>query len=213
MRALIEAKACVAGGGISTCYASEYGATACLRVMVSAKADLTMTGWLGHNVTCRAAQYGHNSTLHFLLQAKADVNAGTPVLRAVQRGNVDAAQLLLKAKADIDASDQRGLIPLFAAAKNGHIGLVRLLLCAKANATKCSSDIGQSALFFAAARGHVAMVQCLLAHAPEVATVATRQTCNMLNKVVVAGSTPLDVALLFQRGEVVSLLVAATAIH
>ena len=187
LRSLVEAKASMNTLPFCRRYAviaARHGAMKCLQVMVMAKADLSLHEARGKTPVGEAAAQGLVGIVHFLVQAKADINA-----------------------------DYWGETPVHAAAAGGHVHAVHLLLLAKADTTRCSDDVNESPLFLAAVGGHAAVVRRLLAHMPALAAVATRRVSSHIGLQIAAGSTPLDVARQFRHDDVVSLLVAATAIN
>ena len=69
--------------------------------------------------------------------------------------------LLLQAGANVNVANVNGQTPLMAAARNGHIGAVRLLLEAGADVNAANAK-GQTALMGAAQSGHIEAVRLLL---------------------------------------------------
>ena len=89
-----------------------------------------------------------------------------------------------------------GATPLYAAAENGHVAIVKYLVEQGANKDKADRH-GQSPLFVAAERGHLAVVQYLVEHGAE------------KDKADVDGVTPLQIALSAGRTEVAEYLRSA----
>ncbi len=90
----------------------------------------------GHSLTYVAAQYGSVNILTSL-EAEGtnldDVNNSkdgkhTPLCVAAACGKVEACEFLIYKKARIDGAKKGGSSPIYAAVKNGHMDVVRLLL-------------------------------------------------------------------------------------
>jgi len=81
-----------------------------------------------------AAANGDTRTVVDVLQKGADVNASFPVIGtraltvAAAQGHTDTVKALLDAGADVNAADVTGWTPLHAAAYNGNLQIVKLLL-------------------------------------------------------------------------------------
>ena len=77
------------------------------------------------------------------------------ILKASEKGDTDAVRAALAARAaDKDATNRFGRTPLIEAARNGHLGVVELLLEAGADAS-VRNKFGQSAADFALEKGHL----------------------------------------------------------
>ena len=214
MHVLIEAKA---NANVDTSIwptvvvAAENGATACVQLLAVAKADLAATDCNGFTSLCAAAQRGNISMLHLLLQHKASVDMREPITVAARHGHMNAVRALILAKADINSTDVNRVTPLIAAAQAGHADVLLLLLQSKADAMNFKPIPGWSALSAAATAGHTSVVRCLLHHAPALAAVVTRAHIRNIIGKIPAGSTPLDIARIYQHADVIALLVAATS--
>ena len=214
MRELVKAKAdinCNNGIWPAVVVAVEHRATACLRVLVLAKANLAATKYNGFTPVCVAAENGDIGMLRLLLQHKASADMREPITVAARHGHVGAVHALLLANAGIESTRCHGCTPLIAASYHGHVAVMLVLLQVKADAMHCSHIAGWSALSAAAIAGHAAAVRCLLEYAPALSTVATTGMFVCERGLVCTGSTPLDIARSFRHADVISLLVAATS--
>uniref|UniRef100_A0A8C3EJ67 Cortactin-binding protein 2 n=1 Tax=Corvus moneduloides TaxID=1196302 RepID=A0A8C3EJ67_CORMO len=70
----------------------------------------------------------------------ADKNGFTPLCSAVAKGHVKCAELLIMYQADINHAAERGQTPLYLACKNGNNGCIKLLLEGGADRTVKTSD-------------------------------------------------------------------------
>jgi len=121
---------------------------------------------------------------------------GKRICIAAQEEQLDTVQRLLSSGTSASARDAAGYTALHYAARNGHVGIVELLLAARANvnAAECSF----TPLLRAAFMGHTAIVSMLLSRKADVSTPDT-----------VEGLTPLHKAAARGHGDVVGLLLAA----
>ena len=116
--------------------------TEVVKLLLKARASVSVSSSEGFLPLTIAAQEGHCSCIRLLLDAKADVNAnkeelcfstGRAALRlAVANCKMDAAKVLLTAGADADAADNHGFTALHAATMSGDTEMVKLLLDAGA---------------------------------------------------------------------------------
>lgn len=104
---------------------------------------------------------------------------------------------LVAAGADVNAKRNDGVTALWLAAQEGHTEVVNVLLAAKADVNAKKND-GGTALMAAAVNGHLPVVERLLAAGADTNTRAE-------------GYTPLEVAKLLGRGDVVEVLKKAGA--
>ena len=125
---------------------------------------------------------------------------GWPAIHfAVQAGNESCLELLLESRADLEISaTEDGSRALHCAAHNGHVGVLKLLLDASANA---NSEMirGRKALHCAARNNHLDVVRLLIDAGAE------------KNSRMKDGRTPLHVACEFDQEEVVRVLLLAGA--
>ena len=84
---------------------------------------------------------------------------------ACERGNLVACRWLLKFGVWTDvnqACDDTGATPIFIAAEEGHLDVVRFLaLEAQANVTQATTDNGATPIYIAAQEGHLDIVRFL----------------------------------------------------
>ena len=183
-----------------------------VELLAHAGADVDGPTQQGFTPVSAAAERGATDALRTLIQLKADVNrasrdGATPLWCAALHGQTETLQILVDVNADVNGPRSDGATPVMAAAHNGHHDVLRQLHRFGADMTRCMPMIGWTALMLAAGSGFPAAIQFLLSCAPELARVATLQEHNWWDTAVPAGSTPLDVARLLQRGDdVVALL-------
>lgn len=93
----------------------------------------------------QAALHAHSELLKYLLQAGASPKAvkgacTSPLLSAVCSGSWEITSILLGKGLDVEQeADENGYTPLMAAAHNGHIGVMELLL-SRGELTDCLTD-------------------------------------------------------------------------
>ncbi|KFW03066.1 Cortactin-binding protein 2, partial [Eurypyga helias] len=91
----------------------------------------------------------------------ADKNGFTPLCSAVAQGHTKCAELLITCRADVNHAAERGQTPLYLACKNGRNGCVKLLLEGGADRTAKTSD-GWSPIHAAVDSGHVDSLKLLM---------------------------------------------------
>lgn len=144
------------------------GAAACVRVLAAAGADLEMEGE-GWRPLGWAAKEGNAEVVAELLAAGAHIHGlgpmsdDTPLHIAAWYGREAAAAALLEGGADVDRRDESGFTPLMRAAAEGHAGMVRLLLRARAALAAVESEDRRTALHLASSCGSAGCVETLLA--------------------------------------------------
>lgn len=139
LEALCQAGAPVtpAKGSLSTAVhlAAEGGHANAIAWLLAHKADVNAKDVHGETALHAAAARNHVGAAQALVECGADINAmprgsiyGTPLAVAAGCGAIDVACLLIEHRAEIDAVSDGGFTPLHAAALNGHVAMVRLLL-------------------------------------------------------------------------------------
>ncbi|XP_063595002.1 ankyrin-2-like [Penaeus indicus] len=117
----------------------------------------------------------------------------TPLHLAAQEGHADIVEALINYGVNIDARDKSGRTPLFMAALNGHLGVAEALIRRGAKVTALTFQ-NRTALHQAAQSGSLSVTQMLVRAGLPVA-------CQDQN-----GLTPLDLAMIHGRSEVVDWL-------
>ena len=122
----------------------------------------------GNTPLCIAAQLGHEEIVRLLLAVpgiKIDVqpeNGATSLYCAAQDNFLGIVQLFLKRGADVNLTLNDGTSPLCAAANQGNVEVVRLLLQAPAIQVNKAARNGVTALGVASTRGYKEIVRLLL---------------------------------------------------
>ena len=109
----------------------------------------------GHTPLCAACWHGRTEVVALLLQHVSDGAAGRGGER--EEGRKASAAI----EVDVNACMRGGATPLFAAAYEGHLAIVDLLLGAGAD-VGATTEVGSTVLFASASRGHVDVTQALL---------------------------------------------------
>ena len=137
-----------------------YGHEECVGELIAASASIPQLGPHGFTAMHFAAEYGQVRVVHMLLHAKAapaELTAEqgwTPLQRAAIDGHDDVVKALLSASKDkrtgntnypIMSRDKAGDTALHDASRNGHLGVVRELVLAKADLNS-PNHAGQTAL-------------------------------------------------------------------
>jgi ankyrin repeat protein len=116
--------------------AAALGRTGRLRELIAAQPDLTGAFSVdGFTPLHLAAFFGQAETARVLIQAGAPVNAVSrnamkvmPLHSAAAARRDEVARMLIEARADVNATQEGGYTPLHAAAQNGDVELIDLLL-------------------------------------------------------------------------------------
>lgn len=163
----------------------------------------------GESLLHVASWWGHSRLVAMLLAREHAVhvssrNRSTPLHYAAFRGHLDVVRMLLDAQADTQRRMAGGDTALHQAAWQDHVPVLQLLLDRGA-ALYAMKDDGDSALALGASRGHASVCRELLGR---MAADARPEGLGLHNK---RGHTPLHAAATGGSGEVVKLLVEATA--
>lgn len=135
-----------------------------VRLLLDAGASPHSTSRGGSSLLQRAAQSKCPGCVKHLLAAGSDPNAGvgrSALFHAAFNGDVESLKMLLAARADINATD-KGMSPLYAAAQEGHVEVVRRLIAAGAALDLHTDDAHSTALYAAADAGHLDIVKMLI---------------------------------------------------
>ncbi|KAJ8510161.1 hypothetical protein OPV22_000595 [Ensete ventricosum] len=133
---------------------ARYRRDECLRILVSAGADLGLVSSAGVSAAAVAAS-GHWSVSfqHAVLDAirqgtfprSSDRNVFSPIMFVARCGDVGTLEMLLtRPDVDVDEQDENGQSPVMAAAGAGHVDAFRVLLFAGAN-MKLRNKAGETA--------------------------------------------------------------------
>lgn len=148
-----------------------------------------------------ACEAGHTGAIELLLSNKLDINAPgndrrSPLICAAALGRLPVVQLLLNKKASSRSTDDNGMTALHWAAFNGHTDIVHLL-SQKRDSLSTKNITGRTALHVAVMSGQFGVVELLL-----------RKDNIALEARCVAGLTMLHYACLYDKTEIVRLLLA-----
>ena len=121
------------------------------------------------------------------------------LLQCAREGNVKDVQLLLELATPVNSTDQEKCTPLYWAALQGHVEVVKFLLSREDVEVNAANNARETPLLLAADHGHAEVVKVLLGTADVKVNVANSQ-----------GARPLHVAAEKGRIEVVKLLLGQT---
>ncbi|KAF4629184.1 hypothetical protein G7Y89_g8969 [Cudoniella acicularis] len=118
-----------------------------------------------HIATCQK----HDSVVKVLLEKGADASAKdndeqTALHMTTQLNYEPLVQLLLNQGAEASAKDNEGLTPLHIAARDGHIGIVKILLLSPGTDVSAGNNAGVTPLHLASFQGYEEMAKFLLSH-------------------------------------------------
>ena len=201
--------------------------------LIVAGTDVNARDALGSTPLLDAAWAGNEGITSLLLAHGADVNAqhkeagSTALQYAVLTGRAGVARILLKAGARVDVNYRGGQSVLHVAASHGNPELVELLLAAHAEVTAVDAN-GNTPLDVAVLHNHKFVVETLLRNGADAKRVHVldgrgplHEACmkgyaDLIPLLVEAGAnptgkdrfgqSPLDVALAYKNGNVVSAL-------
>lgn len=133
-----------------------------LKALIQSGASVNIKDKSGWTPIIHAAIKGKAANVKILQSAGASLPADLVYPAAL--GDIDMVQQMLKQGADVNATNEIGWMPLAAAAVNGHVEIVNLLLHKGAQTDSTGMDRGwrMSALTLAADRGHLEVVKTLL---------------------------------------------------
>ena len=106
---------------------------------------------------------------------------------------------LLVARAAVNVANHKGFSPLYYAAQQGHVDILKLLIKAKGDVNQCEKDDGISPLMIASAKGLVEVVELLVSNGADV---------HLKGK---KGHTALDAAIRYKHPAVEAVLRAHIA--
>ena len=146
--------------------ACRYGHIQLVQIMLDEGLDVNATKLGGSRALESAAYYGHVSIVSLLLENGADLNYDGNEWHAIHavasNGHQELVQMLLDQGADINSSGSRGVTPIWEAAKNRQLDMMRFLL--NNGADLQAYEFGDYAFFRAVIQGHKQVV-CILAEA------------------------------------------------
>jgi uncharacterized protein len=152
-----------------------------VKLLVKAGADLNAPVAYGDVALIKAAEHGNDDILEYLIEQGADVNVPnafgvTPFIGLCGEGRLKFVQLAAKHGGDVNSSfvsktsDHTGMnnfSPLQAAAADGRLDVVELLLAHGAN-PQAKDYKGRSSIEIAESRGHADIVNLLRKQAESV---------------------------------------------
>lgn len=147
--------------------AAEKGHYELFDTLLAAKADINCRSKIGETPLYASIHYGKPDITKYLLSAKANPNlsrvAGwTPLFASVFSGFEKITQSLISAKANVNQT-YRSFSPLYFAAQNGYLNIVKMLVKAGAKVSLLAqSDKGFTPLIVAAETGKLDVVEYLL---------------------------------------------------
>uniref|UniRef100_A0A8D0FL52 Cortactin binding protein 2 n=1 Tax=Strix occidentalis caurina TaxID=311401 RepID=A0A8D0FL52_STROC len=120
--------------GYSALYsAATNGHTDCVRLLLSAEAQVDAADKNGFTPLCSAVAQGHVKCAELLIMYQADINHAadrgqTPLYLACKNGNNDCIKLLLEGGADRTVKTSDGWSPIHAAVDSGNVDSLKLLM-------------------------------------------------------------------------------------
>ncbi|XP_075284292.1 cortactin-binding protein 2-like isoform X1 [Opisthocomus hoazin] len=120
--------------GYSALYsAATNGHTDCVRLLLTAKAQVDAADKNGFTPLCSAVAQGHVKCAELLIMYQADINHAaergqTPLYLACKNGNNDCIKLLLESGADRTLKTSDGWSPIHAAVDSGNVDSLKLLM-------------------------------------------------------------------------------------
>ncbi|XP_029870762.1 cortactin-binding protein 2 isoform X2 [Aquila chrysaetos chrysaetos] len=120
--------------GYSALYsAATNGHTDCVRLLLTAEAEVDAADKNGFTPLCSAVAQGHVKCAELLIMYQADINHAaergqTPLYLACKNGNNDCIKLLLEGGADRTVKTSDGWSPIHAAVDSGNVDSLKLLM-------------------------------------------------------------------------------------
>lgn len=143
--------------------ACRFGYLRIVQIMLDQGLDVNATKIGGSRALESAAYYGHVPVVSLLFEKGADLqyegNEWHAVHAAASNGHEEVVQMLLDNGADINSSGSRSLTPLWEAAKNQQLSMMRFLL--NNGADLAVDECGDYAFFRAVIQGHEQVVRIL----------------------------------------------------
>ena len=144
--------------------ACRYGHIHLVQTMLDEGLDVNATQLGGSRALESAAYYGHASIVSLLFKNGADLNYDGnewhAIHAAASNGHQEIVQILLDQGADINSSGSRGVTPIWEAAKNQQLAMMRFLL--NNGADLQAHECGDYAFFRAVIQGHEQVVRILV---------------------------------------------------
>jgi len=197
-----------------------------LQLLLEMGASLSGTDTKGASALMISSASQQNDIVDFLLGRGANPNqrdrvGDTALFYAASAGNIEATRKLLAVSANVNHKNNLKRTPLMWAAREGYLEIVRLLVDASAD-IGCVDDEGIRLIRHPAFRGHKAVTEFLLARRPEekqfitLSEAVSAGLLDLVNEQLASGSdlnernvnglSALDLAILYARDELVSLL-------
>ncbi len=141
---------------------SDHDAPDILKALIKSGANVNTKEDNGPTPVIRAALKGKFGAVQILQSAGAAFT--NDLVYSSAFGQLDIVKERLKAGANVNKRNESGRSPLAAAAANGHLEVVKILLEHRANVDSGGKDgdVTTSALIFAAGAGHIEVVKALL---------------------------------------------------
>ena len=202
-----------------------------MRALVDAKANPDIaTTEVSVTPLSAAASKGHTEIVGILVDAKADVNLANKVrnLHSCSCGPFFERFITRVVIAGMRVRRQDGKTPLYVATHGGHLSTMKVLLEAKADIDRRSDSDGFTPIYTAASSGKTEAVELLIQNGANVnlantlvqSTLITSDHSSPFTDLTTAcqlqkndGGTPLMIAVVQERLEVVKLLVSAPDIN
>jgi len=131
--------------------AAHQGNTALILLLLSKGAEINVADHEGITPLRQAAYSGHTEVVELLLKSGAEVNSSkkstvsmkTPLLAAARKGHRDSVYALINYGADINVKLNDGRTPLWSAAEEGHIDIVKVSYTVLQNMKRITNSLKQ----------------------------------------------------------------------